>query len=499
MDKNSLTTENNMISSETFVNFFRHSPVVYQVLDSCGRIVDVNFAWEETFGYSRSDIIGKYFCKILTPDSQKLLDKLFSTSLKTGYNNSIILETYSRTRSVVYVALYFRHNYDENGNIISTNCILTDKTNEITSEIERIKDAQNSELLSLQLQTLLDNIPDRIHFLDTNLRVMWTNHKQDMKGEPFRKKPIGEYCYDLLHGRNSPCEDCPVVQCLKTGKKVAYERENPDGRIWARRAFPVFGDDNQIINVVEIGLEITDEARAQRDRLKIGQLAALGELAMGVAHEINNPISGIINYAQLIKNCSTIEEKSNFYSDKIIKEGGRIAKIVNNLLVNSNYGYDNKILFNLPETLYNSIELVGSQLNRDGIEIEVSGEDSIPQMYGNPHQFQQIFINLISNSRYALNKSNYSRDIVRKIEVNFECYDYDSRSEIVVRLKDNGIGIPKDLLGKILQPFVTSKPSSDGAGLGLYITKEIIYNHGGSIEFSSETNKFTEVVIRLPV
>jgi PAS domain S-box-containing protein len=245
--------------------------------------------------------------------------------------------------------------------------------------------------------------------------------------------------------------------------------------------------------------ESNERKHAEAEALRASQLAALGELSAGVAHEINNPINGIINYSQILLNICDPESKEYDLAKRIIKESDRIANIVGNLLSFARKRDDEKTSVNVQDVINDSIALTEAQLKKDGINLKVSMPSELPEITANFQQIQQIFLNVISNARYALNQRYPGTHENKVLEICSKEATIDDHPYIQVTFKDRGTGIPAEIIDKILHPFFTTKRSNMGTGLGLSISHGIISDHGGSLEINSVEGKFTEIVIRLPL
>ncbi len=486
-------------SQQNFRRFYENSPLSFQTLNSEGRLVDVNPAWVDTFGYRREEILGRKFSALMTDESAALFAQRFPLFKKHGEARDAAFEIISKSGHTLQILLQGGASYDERGKFQHSNCILADVTQSRRAEARIRKNEEKNRLMSRQFQALLDCIPDRILLLDPELRIVWTNQKEGFQQTPFPKNPKGTFCYEAMYGNTIACPKCPGAQCFESGEVVQYERVHPDGRIWLQRAFPIRDDQGKVFNVVEIDQDITEKVQLQNETARTGQLALLGELAAGVAHEINNPITGVINYAQLLKNHSDQETKEHDLANRIIKEGDRISQIVKQLLFLSKDDQGDLKKVDITEVLSESLALIGSQLNSDGIDISITLSENLPKISGRQQQLEQLFINILSNARYALNRRYPQNDTDKRVEVKLNCEKTDSKLCLVVRIHDRGIGIPADLLNKVLQPFVTSKSSSEGTGLGLSISNDIVNSHGGSLNIESEEGVYTQVVIRFPV
>ena len=179
---------------------------------------------------------------------------------------------------------------------------------QLTREIEERKQSEEtlrqSELrykkLSQEFDVLLNAISDTLVLLSPEMKVLWTNNGSAYHADAPLAELIGQCCYDLFYGRSAPCEDCPVVRSFHTGKAEA-QVSSRSGRFLDKRAYPI-KDGDQVGSVILLVSDITEKMSLQAEAMQANHLASLGELAAGVAHEINNPINGIINYAQILIN-----------------------------------------------------------------------------------------------------------------------------------------------------------------------------------------------------
>lgn len=245
-------------------------------------------------------------------------------------------------------------------------------------------------------------------------------------------------------------------------------------------------------NLEELVVRRTEEA------MSAAHLASLGELAAGVAHEINNPINGIINYAQILANRLVNDAKAKDISGRIISEGIRIANIVKTLLSFGREIRDEKKCVHIGEVFHGALDLMMTQIQKDGIHLKIHIPDDLPDVMINPQQLQQVFLNVLSNARYALNQKYAGTCGDKNIEIEGERTNVGGRPHIRISLTDQGTGIPSDLLDKTIRPFFTTKPSGQGTGLGLSLSNNIIKEHGGRITLESREGEFTRVIIDVP-
>jgi PAS domain S-box-containing protein len=229
------------------------------------------------------------------------------------------------------------------------------------------------------------------------------------------------------------------------------------------------------------------------------KMFAIGQLAAGVAHEINNPITGIINYAQLIIDRNDGHKNNHEIPRRIMKEGERIASIVKNLLSFSRVQIEEHEPALIHTIINDTLSLIKKQILNDGITLTVDVPANLPRIKARSQQIQQVFMNIIINARYALNKrfAGFHEDKV--LEIRGEPIKSEGRDLVRTIFYDHGTGIPSSILDKIYNPFFSTKPRGEGTGLGLSISYGIIKDHGGRLWIDSVEEKCTKVIIDLPV
>jgi len=351
-------------------------------------------------------------------------------------------------------------------------------------------------LLAQQLRALFDGIPDSLVLYDRQLRILWANRgASDQFGFP-EAGLIGAHCYRVLHDRDEPCPDCAVRRAFDSGRLEVDQRHRENEQMLDVRAIPICNEQGEVEQVIELTQDVTDRLRTQQEVMRAGQLAAIGELAAGVAHEINNPINGIINYAQILCNHAERGGDSPDLPKRIIKEGNRIASIVSSLLSFSRSKKEDVKAVPLHEVISDALTLMKTQLRKDGIEVEVALPPDLPPVAGRYQQLEQVLINLLSNARHALNGRFAGPHPDKRMQLSA----LETRGGMVrLEVLDFGSGIPPELVDRIMNPFFTTKPAGEGTGLGLSISHGIIRDHGGEIGFQSEEGRFTRVLIDLPV
>ncbi len=381
-----------------------------------------------------------------------------------------------------------------------------ERTRELENEIagHRLTEAElrtneaRYRKLSQEFQTLLDGISDSITLLSPDLEIVLANRSTLESLYEKETEIIGKKCFQVWHGRSGPCEDCPGRQSFRTGRRENGVKKTADGKTWGIKAFPVADEAGRVINVIQVASDITENLRLQAEALRAGQLASLGELAAGVAHEINNPINGIINYAQILVDRDPSGGPQGNIAGEIIEEGSRIADIVRSLLSFARDQKREKTPVPVEAILSSPLALTRSQLGRDGIRLDVDDVSELPHVMADKGQIQQVVLNLISNARYALNQKYPDPHEDKGLEIHGEAFWANGHSYVRLEFCDHGTGIRAEHLDKIMDPFFSTKPGDKGTGLGLSLSHGIVKDHEGRMTIDSLEGKYTRVTIELP-
>ena len=252
------------------------------------------------------------------------------------------------------------------------------------------------------------------------------------------------------------------------------------------------------LNGVAYILDISSRKQAEEQRrmmeIRMRQqqkLESIGTLAGGVAHEINNPLNGVMNYAQLISDRLEPDSPLKEYSDDIIRETERMGVIVRNLLT---FARDEKHTHSparFQDIVETTLSLIHSVLLRDQIEIEVDVPEDLPQVKCRSQQIQQVIMNLLTNARDALNEKYPDFHVDKVIKITTREIDKDGKKWLRTTVEDHGTGIPGDVQDRLFDPFFTTKPKEKGTGLGLSISHGIASDHGGELTVESEPGSYT--------
>mgnify|MGYP001297504039 CR=1 FL=1 len=224
-------------------------------------------------------------------------------------------------------------------------------------------------------------------------------------------------------------------------------------------------------------------------------MASLGKLSASVVHEINNPINGIINYAQLLSKKSEEGSFSKNVLQSIVREGNRVAELVSNLLGFAHKDTKKKQFVALKSLIAEPINLLSRFFKNEGIHLDIGIGDDLPEVYCNERQIEQVILNLLSNARYALNEK-YPKEGNNKFII-IDSLPQEKDDQLQLYIQDMGTGIDQVNLQKILAPLFINQQAGIGTGIGLSISKNILLINNGDIYIESKFGEYTKVILTL--
>jgi PAS domain S-box-containing protein len=231
-------------------------------------------------------------------------------------------------------------------------------------------------------------------------------------------------------------------------------------------------------------------AETQRQLLQAEKISSLGRLAAGVAHEINNPLAGVLIYADMLMKEIGGNERWRQDLEEIISQTLRCKQIVARLLEFSRQSLDQREHFDINDVIAHCVELLEYQAMFHNIEIVQNLEAKLPQVLGNPGELEQVFTNLMLNAADAMEG---------KGRLTISGTSDTEAEQVIVKLTDTGPGIAPENMEKIFEPFFTTKPVGVGTGLGLSVVYGVVQRHGGSIEVESPPGRGATFIIKLPM
>jgi PAS domain S-box-containing protein len=304
---------------------------------------------------------------------------------------------------------------------------------------------------------------------------------------------IGSTCYKAIHHSGMPVIQCPQKEVMRTGKTVSIETEEPALKKFFRLSVnPVFDADGAVVGLVHVMRDITERKLLREQLLQSEKMVAVGQLVSGVAHELNNPLTGVIGYAQLMLRKSEEGCGTPSLDDirSILAEAQRASKIVHNLLSFSREYQPQKNLIDINQAIRAVLDLRAYEITLNNIIVDTDFVPGLPRTMADLHQIEQVFLNLLNNAVQAVAESGHAGVI--RINTRAE------GDNVFISVTDNGDGISPEDQGRIFDPFFTTREVGKGPGLGLSICYGIIEEHGGKIRVESRKGSGTTMTVELP-
>ncbi|MCP4357607.1 MAG: response regulator [Chloroflexi bacterium] len=363
---------------------------------------------------------------------------------------------------------------------------------------QRIRQRQQ-ELLENRntLQALINGIPNPIYTINDDWELVGINKNKADELEKTLDELVGQVCYAAFYGRETPCAHCHVAHTLTQKEAdhwtLNYKGEDHLPREWDINAYPIPTKQASSARAVLVWQDRTEERRLESSLLQAGKLAAIGQLAAGVAHEINNPLTAINANAEILK-MTIPPDEDNYESVELIHLAGkRAAKVVRGLL---DFARQEQYAFNsddVNKSIRQALALVQYQLQTANTQVIQNMADDLPPITASWEHLKSVWLNLFVNARDAL------QDLPENRQIEISTRPDAERSHIQVLFSDNGKGMSAAELAHIFEPFYTTKDPGKGTGLGLATSHRIIEQHGGEINVVSTPGDGTTFIIRLPV
>ncbi len=340
-------------------------------------------------------------------------------------------------------------------------------------------------------ESAIDYIAEMVSIHDDGFRLRRVNRRL---AETFGDKPerlIGRLCYEVFHKTKEPPPGCPFVRLKEDGKMASREYyEETLGMNLKIEAHPLRNKTGKVIGCIHVARDVS-EIKSMQDKLAItGHMASMGELASGIAHEINNPLTSVIGYLELM-----LAENipPGIKEDLAIAhhEALRTAEVVGNLLSIARRRAPEKRLFNVNGVLAMVLSLRAYEQKVHNIKLKIALASNLPEVVGDIFRIQQVFMNIVINAEYFMIQAHGGGTLTITTE----------RVGDVVKIVflDDGPGIPEENLERVFEPFFTTKADGQGTGLGLSICRTVIADHGGRIYAANGHRGGAMFVVELPL
>ena len=427
-------------------------------------------------------------------------------------NRPIKQLTYGTRRITQGDLKYHIHNdsEDEIGELAKSFNHMTDNLRRFRRQLLHAKEYIHNIIKSMTDALIVVNPDGRIKTVNqATVSLLKYDSEEELVGQPV-KKIFGEDTpffngldFDTLITEGS-IKNYDTIYKTKQGKKLPINLSASAMHDKERNLFAIVYVARDMTKIQKL---INDLKRTnknlhdtQSQLIQTSKLASMGELAAGVAHEINNPNAIIMLNAGLLKGKFNPDTKPFKYAKLIFKQSQRIADMVKNLLSFARADKQEHSPCFIPDITDTSIALAKVHLAKDGITIKTSYEPNLPWIEAETSHLEQVFINLLLNARDALNEKYPSFTGESKIiTIEVKSIKKEGVPYIRILFMDNGSGIEKECLDKIFNPFFTTKSAGKGTGLGLSICYRIIAEHKGNIKVISKKGDRTSFIIDLPI
>lgn len=256
-------------------------------------------------------------------------------------------------------------------------------------------------------------------------------------------------------------------------------------------AAPLELDDGSLDGVVMLLVDIAEQKSMQRELLQQEKMSALGEIVMRAAHELNNPLAGILGYAELLH--QAVEKPAHKDKlERIIDEANRCRRIGENLLAFAKRGERERLPCDINDLIRQAYQLFEYALNVDHIAVTLDLAPDVPQVHCDSQDIQRVFLNVINNAHQALLEVEPDR---RRLAIASRT----DGTSVRIAFADTGPGLDEETCAKVFQPFFTTREVGEGIGLGLSVAYAMVTNHGGTIDVESEPGRGATFTISLPV
>ncbi|MCJ7790895.1 MAG: PAS domain S-box protein [Dehalococcoidia bacterium] len=465
-----------------FQQLFDNSPDAILMMDTNDRAIQANRGFEVLFGYSNEEVKGRSLIELIVPevDVQEA-----SASLQRIVGGEVVRKESVRRRkdgSLVDVSV-LAYPIRSNDKLVGAYGVYSDITERKQAE-EAIKQAAE------EWRRTFDSITDAISIHDRDFQILRANKAF---ADLFKKSPrqiIGKHCYEL-HKGNKPISVCPHQQTLATGKPAAAEfYESHLEKYLLESTSPIFNDKGEVVGTVHITRDITEQKQQNEQLMMADRLASIGELAAGTAHELNNPLTSVIGFSQLLME-KDIPDDIREDMEIIHNEARRAADVTKSLLTFARKRAPVKQLTQINNIIVDVLKLRAYEQKVNGIQVKRRLAHELPEIMVDNFQMQQVFLNIIINAEYFMTVAHTRGTLT----INTKKHNGSMR----ISITDDGPGIPEENLSRIFDPFFTTKEAGKGTGLGLSICHGIVAEHGGQIYAKSQPGKGATFIVELPI
>jgi len=485
-----------------FLNSILDSATEYAIvaLDFYGRIMEFNKGAEKLFGWKKEEVINK----------ENIAVTIVTEDKKSGVQEWMSKRT--RTEGLCELEMTRVRKNGQRFPVLTTVTAIMDPSGKSSGFVEIIRDITVRKNLERQLretkeflERIMESSVDGILTTDLKGKLTYVNRAmEEMLGYP-RGEILGIHISNFyVRGMQLAREIMDLLRVSERAENYEMEVKTKAGKALTilTSLFLLRNEDDVIIGTAGIFKDITEqkalEAKlkdAQAYLIEASKMRALGELVAGVAHELNNPLMASQTILHVILKNLPVGWPERERLELIRKCNDRIEKIVDHLREFSRQTKPEFQEIDVNQPVENALMITGQQLLNHGITLVRHLAGGLPKVMGDPNQLEQVFLNLISNARDAIDDAAGRK---KELTIRSSISEDGGAPSVVVSVKDTGTGIPPENLSKIFEPFFSTKPVGKGTGLGLSLCFGIVEAHGGKIDIKSKVGEGTEISVILP-
>jgi PAS domain S-box-containing protein len=485
-------------ADEKYVELYDFAPSGYITISKEGKIIEINLYGSQMLGEERSNIIGRKFGCFVSDNTKPIFNQFLETAFvsKVKESGQVILS--NNGKAPVYVHI--------DGIVMENDkyCLMT------MVDITELKLAEQLIRLSQEkYKTLLNASPDGILLIDLNgiitevseigLELFCASTRNDLVDKDFyrfvpstEKKVLKKIIERTMN--EGLVQNVELI--LKKRNQSLFFSEISSTLIQDPKGMP--------LSYMIIIRDISQRKKLESKQLHADRMASLGEMASGIAHEINQPLNTIsLAMDNILHEAATCENIGKDYlykkAEKIFENITRIRNIIDHVRAFSKSN-DDYILasFNVNECIKNAISMISEQFDHLAIKLNIQLEKNLPLITGNTFKLEQVIINLLSNAKDAILEKKRKKPAVFDMLIGIRSFH--ERQSVIIEIADNGTGIKEEDIDHIMLPFYTTKDTGKGTGLGLSVSYQIIKEMNGTIDIVSKASYGTifKVVLNIP-
>ena len=471
-------------SEERFRSAFDTAPVAFIAWNRDREILDWNACAEQLFGWAPEAVRGADLVELLASAEERAeVAERLSDLIEHGRSQQSRNLNLTRSGGMVLCDWHSTPLRDQDGEVVGALSIAMDVTRRVRAE----------DHLGL-FQFAVDSSADAAFLIRGDGRITFANDAACALLGRSRDEVLSMTGRDLDEALDPDHWEAMWREILDTGvaTRETWMTRSDGSRIPVEMRANA-GSAAGVSYAFAFCRDLTEPRRLQAQLLQSEKLSALGQLVSGVAHELNNPMTGVLGFAQLLMAQPGLGPKAQHYVEQIHAEADRSRRIVKNLLAFARQRKSERVEVSLHELIRRVLDLRAYEMKVNNIEVERSFAATLPKVLADAGHIQQVLMNLVINAEHAMLAANRGG----RLEVR-TAYD-EEHARVLIEVADDGPGVPPELATKIFDPFFSTKPEGQGTGLGLSISYGILREHGGTIRLDESASGGARFVVELPL